>query len=149
VTGEFGCIHGRRRLAEVAAAAAAAVLLAAPHSGRPEPAAEDGRRYAAIVERPLFRADRRPPRDGAAAERATARVSAAASEEDDPPFVFVGTLRRDGMLLALVAPGEGDGKTVIAVEPSQEIMGWQVQRIEKDRLVVENERYVVEFRIFD
>lgn len=117
----------------------------APESlpGNAEPARDQGlrdrllppvERFSAMVERPLFMADRRPleaPMTMAAAPVADWQPEPAAGP-GRPSVRFIGSIEEDGAVRALV----GDGFSVRGLSVGQEIEGWTVIAIDARRLIL-------------
>lgn len=107
---------------------------AAPATDAPPPES-----FRAVVERPLFRPDRRP-------------VPVAVVPQETPPVLrveppaidFIGTLRRDGRILALVA---GISPKLQELEPGAEVDGWRVVSVEPRRMVLERNGDLLEYRL--
>jgi len=106
---------------------------AAPAADVPPPEA-----FRAVVERPLFRPDRRPV--PVAVEPNFPPVL----RSEPPPVTFVGTLRRGGRTVALVA---GAAPKLLELEPGGDVAGWRVLAVEPRRLVLEKDGDLIEYRL--
>ncbi len=112
---------------------AAGSVRAAPAAEIPPPEA-----FRAVVERPLFRPDRRPV--PVAVEPDVPPVL----RSEPPPVTFVGTLRRGARTVALVA---GASPKLLELAPGGEVAGWRVLVVEPRRLVLEKDGDLVEYRL--
>ncbi len=138
-----------RERSEILVALAVALLATAgtvEAGGVPERAI-DGDGYRAIVERPLFRPGRRP--------EPAPLVEAAAAPFDPAPepatvypeLEFLGTVERNGRIIALVAlPGRAEP---LRLTVGSDIEGWRVTRVEPTRLVIESETAYEEYTILE
>lgn len=109
------------------------------------PAVED---VAAIVERPLFVASRRPVANelpvAAVVERPRVVVDSAPPE---PEMSFIGSLTRGNSVLALVT--RGYYAQVESVGVGEEIDGWRVLSIDDRAIALGHGERRLEFRIFE
>lgn len=97
--------------------------------------------FHAMLERPLFVADRKPP---AAVAEPTATPDQPPVEEGEvpvenggPELRFVGTVGRDGEMTALVLHGEQTEVQRLVV--GDEVDGWKVTEVRTSELVIEHE----------
>jgi hypothetical protein len=96
--------------------------------------------FHAMLERPLFVADRKPP---AVAAEPTVMPdegpleTEAPTGNDGPELRFVGTVGRDGAMTALVLRGEQT--EVMRLVVGDEIDGWTVADVRTSELVIEHE----------
>lgn len=114
------------------------LVAAAPAAAAPPPPPEA---FRAVVERPLFRPERRPPPVVVDSPPATPTLNAITT----PPIAFVGTLTRRGRRVALVTADSPGRLTELGL--GDEIDGWRVVRLEVDRLVLERDGRMVEYRL--
>ncbi len=107
-------------------------------------------RYRAIVERPLFRPGRRPEPVATvldAAEPLRSDPEPGRVSPVDPDLAFLGTVRHNGRIVALVAlPGRS---TPLRLTVGSEVAGWRVTRVEPTRLVIETDTAYEEYTILE
>ncbi len=140
--------------AEIRVTAALLVLFASLPAGAAGGAERHpfAQRYRAIVERPLFRPWRRPVPADRPVVRAAAEPSVPAPDpgEQSPPepdLEFLGTVRHNGRITALVAlPGRA---APLRLNVGAEIEGWRVTRVEPTRLVIETDTAYEEYTILE
>ncbi len=103
----------------------------------------------AMVSRPLFAPNRRPP--DPAVEVAAVPFSDWAPEPEpeagpaSPSFRFVGSIVEDGRVRAIVS----DGFNVRGVVVGEEVEGWTVQEIEERRLALASDGHELELTILE
>ena len=109
--------------------------------------ADDGDGYRAIVERPLFRPGRRPEPPPLVTAAAPPGETDATTAIVYPDLAFLGTVERNGRIVALVAlPGRTEP---LRLTVGSEIDGWRVTRVEPTRLVIESETAYEEYTILE
>ncbi|MGQ9367938.1 hypothetical protein [Azospirillum sp. ST 5-10] len=101
-----------------------AVSPAPPPPSLPSPALAD---FAAILDRPLFIPDRRPP---------AAPQPAAAPPARTPPFTLHGVIRSDRRQLVLLKPATRGA--VVRAEPGDRVAGWEIVAVEPRAVTVRN-----------
>ncbi len=108
--------------------------------------------YRVIVERPLFRPWRRPaptaePVMQAAAEPSAPEPDRGERPPPEPDLEFLGTVRHNGRITALVAlPGHAEP---LRLTVGTEIEGWRVTRVEPTKLVIESDTAYEEYTILE
>jgi hypothetical protein len=94
---------------------------------------EDREEYAVVRDRPLFRPDRRPPK-----EEPTGAVEAPPVEESDlGGFDLTGIIISPGVTTAWIK--DPQQQTPVRLRPGETLAGWTVTEILGDRLVVERQ----------
>jgi len=94
---------------------------------------EDREEYAVVSDRPLFRPDRRPPKD----EPAEAVEAPPEEESDLGGFDLTGIIISPGVTTAWVK--DPQQQTPVRLRPGETLAGWTVKDILGDRLVVERQ----------
>lgn len=133
--------------------AAAAVVGVAPAEAARRRALPSLQAFAAVVERPLFAPTRRfqRPVDAAAPEEPVPVAEEEAPPEPEAPggperpeLRFFGTVRQGGKVAALVTGEAGVGRLRVG----DEVGGWEVTEVTRDRLVLANGGEEMAFEIF-
>jgi hypothetical protein len=86
--------------------------------------------FAAILDRPLFNSERRPPQR----EAPIVNLPTETHEPQAPIFRLVGTVRQGGRTYGLVT--EGEGHDVERVTVGDALDGWRVDEVTGDLLVI-------------
>ena len=94
---------------------------------------EDREEYAAVKDRPLFRPDRRPPKD----EPAEVVEAPPVEESDLGGFDLTGIIISPGLTTAWVK--DPQQQTPVRLRPGESLAGWTVTDIRADSLVVERQ----------
>lgn len=89
--------------------------------------------FAVTLERPLFAPSRRLPRQAAPVAIDSEPAPALDGAPAEPQVRFFGTMSRDGRSIAMVDAGEGVARKLLV---GDDVEGWQVVAIDRDRLVL-------------